>query len=60
MLLGSFHLGSARRAAFGLIANQVPKPAAFTFDFRSATQGRPTKMEFADGEVTKSPTCRRR
>ena len=39
LLLGAFTwIGETR--TFGLIANQAPKPAAFTFDFRSQQQGR--------------------
>ena len=38
--------------AFGLIANQVPKPAAFTFDFKANSKYGSTKMDFANGAVT--------
>ena len=39
MLLGAFTwIGETR--SFGLIVNQAPKPAAFTFDFKSNLQDR--------------------
>lgn len=51
LLLGAITwIGETR--SFGLIANQVPKPAAFTFDFRTNSKAGSTKMDFADGSVT--------
>ena len=48
MLLGAFTwIGETR--AFGLIANHMPKPAAFAFDFKANSKVGSTKMDFADG-----------
>lgn len=50
LLLGAFTwIGETR--AFGLIANHVPKPAAFIFDFKANSKVGSTKMDFADGVV---------
>ena len=50
MLLGAFTwIGETR--AFGLIANHMPKPAAFAFDFKANSKVGSTKMDFADGVV---------
>jgi len=51
LLLGAITwIGETR--SFGLIANQIPKPAAFTFDFKTNSKIGSTKMDFADGSVT--------
>lgn len=51
LLLGAFTwIGETR--AFGLITNQVPKPAAFAFDFRANSKVGSTNMDFANGAVT--------
>jgi hypothetical protein len=50
LLLGAFTwIGETR--AFGLISNQMPKPAAFAFDFKANSRVGSTKMDFADGVV---------
>jgi hypothetical protein len=50
LLLGAFTwIGETR--SFGLIANHMPKPAAFAFDFKSNSKAGSTKMDFADGIV---------
>jgi hypothetical protein len=50
LLLGAFTwIGETR--AFGLIANQTPRPAAFSFDFRANTKTGSTKINFANGAV---------
>ena len=50
LLLGAFTwVGETR--AFGLIANQSPKPAAFTFQFRANSKTGSTKIDFANGAV---------
>ena len=36
---------------FGLISNQTPKPAAFSFDFKANSKTGSTKMDFANGDV---------
>jgi hypothetical protein len=51
LLLGAFTwIGETR--AFGLIANRMPKPAAFVFDFKANSKSGSTKMDFANGAVT--------
>ena len=51
LLLGAFTwMGETR--AFGLIANRMPKPAAFVFDFKANSKSGSTKMDFANGAVT--------
>jgi Protein of unknown function (DUF3108) len=50
LLLGAFSwIGETR--AFGLISNQVPKPAAFSFDFQANSKTGSTKVDFDDGVV---------
>jgi hypothetical protein len=50
LLLGAFTwIGETR--AFGLISNQIPKPAAFTFDFRANNKKGWTKIDFVNGGV---------
>ena len=50
LLLGAFTwIGETR--SFGLIANHMPKPAAFAFDFKANSKVGSTKMDFADGIV---------
>jgi len=50
LLLGAFTwIGETR--TFGLIANHMPKPAAFAFDFKANSKVGSTKMDFADGVV---------
>ena len=51
VLLGAFTWDGVTRS-FGLIVNQAPKPAAFSFDFKSSMKSGSTRMEFAHGEVT--------
>jgi hypothetical protein len=51
LLLGAFTwIGETR--AFGLIANRMPQPAAFAFDFKANSKTGSTKMDFADGIVS--------
>jgi Protein of unknown function (DUF3108) len=51
LLLGAFTwIGETR--AFGLIANRMPQPAAFAFDFKANSKTGSTKMDFADGVVS--------
>ena len=51
VLLGAFTWDSETRS-FGLLVNQQPKPASFTFDFRSNLRVGSTKLGFANGAVT--------
>jgi hypothetical protein len=53
VLLGAFTWDGAIRS-FGLIGPvpQAPKPASFTFDFRSNLRAGSTRLGFADGMVT--------
>ena len=51
VLLGAFTWNGETRS-FGLIVNQAPKPASFTFDFRSSLRAGSTKLGFSDGAVT--------
>jgi hypothetical protein len=51
VLLGAFTWDGETRS-FGLIANQAPKPASFTFDFKSNLRSGSTKLGFSDGAVT--------
>ena len=51
ILLGAFTWDGETRT-FGMIANQAPKPASFTFDFKSNLRAGFTKMAFSDGAVT--------
>jgi hypothetical protein len=51
LLLGAITwIGETR--TFGLIADRLPKPAAFTFDFKSTSKTGSTKLGFDDGTVT--------
>jgi hypothetical protein len=50
LLLGAFTwIGETR--TFGLIDNQVPKPAAFAFDFKANSKTGSTLVDFGDGAV---------
>jgi hypothetical protein len=51
ILLGAFTFDGETRS-FGLFVNQAPKPAAFSFDFRSNLRAGSTKMGFSNGSVT--------
>jgi hypothetical protein len=51
ILLGAFTFDGETRS-FGLFVNQAPKPAAFSFDFRSNLRAGSTKVGFSDGSVT--------
>jgi Protein of unknown function (DUF3108) len=51
LLLGAFTWTGETRT-FGLMANSVPKPAAFAFDFRANSKYGSTKMDFTNGAVT--------
>ena len=51
VLLGAFTWSAATRS-FGTIVNQAPRPASFTFDFRSNLRAGSTKLGFSDGSVT--------
>lgn len=51
ILLGAITWTGATRS-FGLIVDQAPKPAAFTFDVRAGSRASTTKMGFSDGVVT--------
>jgi hypothetical protein len=51
VLLGAFNWDSETRS-FGLLVNQVPKPASFTFDFKSGLRAGSTKLGFANGAVS--------
>lgn len=51
LLLGAFNwIGETR--TFGLIANRLPQPAAFAFDFKANSKTGYTKMDFTEGAVT--------
>jgi hypothetical protein len=51
VLLGAFTWDGETRS-FGLIVKQEPKPASFTFDFKSNLRAGSTKLGFADDAVT--------
>jgi hypothetical protein len=51
ILLGAFTWAGDTRS-FGMIVNQAPKPASFTFDFKSNLRAGSTKLGFSDGNVT--------
>ena len=51
VLLGAFTWDGETRS-FGLIVKQEPKPASFTFDFKSNLRAGSTKLGFANGAVT--------
>jgi hypothetical protein len=50
LLLGAFTWTGETRA-FGLFANQAPKPAAFSFDFKANSKTGSTKVDFNNGAV---------
>src|SRR5882762_737756 len=52
VLLGAFTWDGETRS-FGLIAKEAPKPASFTFDFKSSLKAGSMKVGFADGAVNK-------
>jgi Protein of unknown function (DUF3108) len=50
LLLGAFTwIGETR--AFGLISNEVPKPAQFSFEFKANSRTGSTKVDFDNGSV---------
>ena len=51
ILLGAFTWDGFTRS-FGMLASQAPKPASFSFDFKSNVKPGTTQMAFSDGEVT--------
>jgi hypothetical protein len=51
ILLGAITWDGATRT-FGSLVNQGPKPAAFSFDFKSNLRAGSTKIGFEDGAVT--------
>src|SRR5262245_36183672 len=51
VLLGAFTWDGFTRS-FGSIVDQSPKPAAFSFDFKSSAKSGSTRLEFANGAVT--------
>jgi Protein of unknown function (DUF3108) len=51
VMLGAFTWDGFTRS-FGSIVDQSPKPAAFSFDYKSSAKTGSTRMEFADGGVT--------
>lgn len=51
LLLGAFTWTGETRT-FGLISNQVPRPAGFLFEFKANSKTGSTRMGFADGKVT--------
>ena len=51
VLLGAFTWNGETRS-FGMLVNQAPKPASFTFDFRSNLRAGSTRLGFSDGVVT--------
>lgn len=51
ILLGAFTWDSETRS-FGLIVDEAPKPASFSFDFKSSLNAGSMKMGFSDGAVT--------
>jgi hypothetical protein len=51
LLLGAFSWAGSTRS-FGMIVDQAPKPASFTFDFKSNLRAGSTKLGFADDAVT--------
>ncbi len=51
VLLGAFSWAGSTRS-FGTIVNQAPKPASFTFDFKSNLRAGSTKIGFADDAVS--------
>jgi len=51
VLLGAFTWKGDTRT-FGTIVNQAPKPASFTFDFKSNLRAGSIRLGFSDGAVT--------
>jgi hypothetical protein len=51
VLLGAFSWDAETRS-FGLFVNQAPKPASFSFDYKSSLRAGSTKLGFANGAVT--------
>jgi hypothetical protein len=51
VLLGAFSWDAETRS-FGLLVNQAPKPASFTFDYKSSLRAGSTKLGFANGAVS--------
>jgi Protein of unknown function (DUF3108) len=51
VLLGAFSWAGSTRS-FGMIVDQAPKPASFTFDFKSNLRTGSTKLGFSDDGVT--------
>src|SRR5262245_57815580 len=51
ILLGAFTWSGETRS-FGMIVNAAPKPASFSFDYRSNLRTGSTKLGFSDGGVT--------
>jgi hypothetical protein len=51
VLLGAFSWAGSTRS-FGMIVDQAPKPASFTFDFKSNLRAGSTTLGFSDGAVT--------
>jgi hypothetical protein len=51
LLLGAFNWTGETRS-FGLIADNAPRPAAFTFDFWANTRMGSTKVDFDNGTVS--------
>jgi hypothetical protein len=51
VLLGAFSWAGSTRS-FGMIVNQAPKPASFSFDFKSNLRAGSTKIGFSDDAVT--------
>jgi len=51
ILLGTFTWDGFTRT-FGSIVDQSPKPAAFSFEYKSSAKSGSTRLEFANGAVT--------
>jgi len=51
LLLGAFSWAGSTRS-FGMIVDQAPRPASFTFDFKSNLRAGSTRLGFADDAVT--------
>jgi hypothetical protein len=51
VLLGAFSWDAETRS-FGLLVNHAPKPASFTFDYKSSLRAGSTKLGFANGAVS--------
>jgi hypothetical protein len=50
LLLGAF-TWTAETRSFGLFTDNVPRPAAFSFDYKAGAKTGSTKMDFANGGV---------